>query len=208
MIPYVIHHVWVGGEMPPRLDAYVESWRHHHPAWEHRVWGNDSFGWLDNQSLFDDAESHTSSVGQFRSDIARYEILWRFGGVYVDTDMECLKPLDPLMDVEAFVAWETDDVWVNNAVIGACPGHPLIAACIERLPLSVRENAGARPNKLTGPQMLTPLVVGRDDVTIHDAGMFYPYRWDELDRQGEDFSGSFAVHHWDNARKRRGLVDG
>lgn len=202
MIPRVIHHVWVGGPMPDHLAAYVATWREHHPTWDHRLWTEHDLDWLENQQLFNDAPRHTRSVGQFRSDVARYEILHTFGGVYVDCDFECRQPLDGILDeVDRFAAWETDGVWVNNAIIGAAPGDQMMGDLIAALPASVSRNAGNRPNVMTGPQFLTP-IARTHDVTLFPSAWFYPYRWDELDRAGEEFPQAFAVHHWDNARKR------
>lgn len=203
MIPPVIHHVWVGDPMPDHLAAYVATWAEHHPKWGHRLWGEGDLDWLTNQRLYDEAEKHTPAVGQFRSDVARYEILHRHGGVYVDADFECLRPLDELLTgVRCFAAWETDGVWVNNAIMGAEPGHPLFAELIRRLPSNVVRKRGRRPNHLSGPRFLTPVARAYRDVTVFESALFYPYRWDELDRAGEPFPDAYAVHHWDNARKR------
>lgn len=205
MIPATIHHVWVGPPMPDRLAAYVATWKALHPTWEHRLW--TEFHDLENQDLYDRADEIAGRfAGQLRSDLARYEILWRHGGVYVDADMEALRPFDPLLDAEAFAGWEDDGRWVNNAVLGAVPGHPLMRALTRSAPASIRRNRRYRPNRMTGPGLLTPLVK-RHPITVHPRTVFYPYRFDELDRQGGDYGDAFAVHHWDNTRKRRGLVD-
>ena len=181
MIPHTFHSIWVGDPMPDHLAAYVASWVDVNPGWTHRIWGEADLDWLTNQSLFDEAEKHTTSVGQFRSDIARYEILHRFGGVYVDCDFEALAPIAGLIaDADCFAAWETDGTWINNAIMGATPGHPLLLELIAKLPDNVRRNRGKRPNILTGPQLLTPLMRSREDVTIFPSSMFFPYRWDEL----------------------------
>lgn len=203
MIPRVLHHIWVGPPMPDRLAPYVQSWRDLHPAWEHVMW--TGFDWLDNQHLYDTAERITAHVGQLRADLARYEVLYKHGGVYVDCDMEALRPIDALLDVECFAGWETDGQWVNNAVLGCVPGHPLMRDLIDAAPGSVRRNRRFRPNRMTGPHLLTPLAL-EHGITVHPSSVFYPYRWDQLGRQGGDYGDAYAVHHWDNARKRKGLV--
>lgn len=200
MIPRVFHSVWVGPPMPEHLAAYLKTWTALHPGWKHRLWGEDDLDWLTNQELFDHAEAHTTSVGQFRSDVARYEILHRHGGIYVDCDFEALAPIDDLLfDVDCFAAWETDDVWVNNAILGAVPGHPFLADLIAGLPASVRRHRGKRPNISTGPQYLTP-IARRHQIRLFPSAQFFPYRWDELHRGGEHFPNAFAVHHWEHKR--------
>lgn len=202
-IPRVIHHVWVGGPIPGHLVAHIDTWEALHPSWEHRLWREADLDWLENQDLFDRAEEITPHVGQLRADIARYEILYAFGGLYVDCDMHALRPVDPLMGDRCWAAWETDGQWVNNAVLASEPGHPLWADAIAGLPDNVRRHRRRRPNVMTGPQYLTPLAL-EHGITVHPSAAFYPYRWDELDRHAEDFPDAYAVHHWDNARKRRG----
>lgn len=205
MIPRILHHIWVGPAMPQRLSPYVDSWRTLHPEWEHRF--HTGFDGLQNQALYDNAEAITPHVGQLRSDLARYELLYRHGGVYVDCDLEALRPIDDLLDAPCFAGWEMDGRWVNNAIIGAEPGHPLMRALIEQAPRSIHRHRGKRPNIMTGPHLLTPLARNRGDVVIHPQDAFYPYSFAELDRQGGDYGDAYACHHWDNTRKRKGLVD-
>lgn len=208
-IPRRLHFIWLGPPMPDHLAAYIVSWRDLHPDWDHHLWTEHELRWLANQSLFDHAEDHTPHVGQFRADIARYEILHRLGGVYVDCDFEARRPIDDLLDVGCFAAWEIDDVWVNNAILGATPGHPFLADLIDGLPANVTRTRGKRPNVMTGPQYLTPVYRRHaDTVTVHPSRCFYPYLWNELHRAGEDFPDAYAVHHWENARRRRGVPRG
>lgn len=204
MIPRLLHFVWVGDPIPGQFAEWVSGWRDLHPTWDVRVWSEDDLDWLHNQDIFDRAEQIAPGhEGQLRSDVARYEILFRFGGVYLDCDLEPRRPLDDLLDTECFAAWETDDVWINNAVIGAVPGHDLMHRLVAELPHNVKRQHGKRPNHMTGPRFLTPRARAHG-ITLHPARLFYPYRWDELDRAGEEFPDAYAVHHWNNARRRRG----
>lgn len=212
MIPRVVHHIWLGGPLPEHLEAYVESWRQVHPDWAHRMWTDKTLPELTNQDVFDRAAEIVgpAELGQLRADIARIEILHRYGGVYVDADMEARKHLDPLLEVECFAGFEDPKRrWVNNAVLGSIPGHPFLAALIEQLPESCEaaQRAGIRrPNRFSGPQFVTPIWSNRfrESVTVHPSTYFYPYSWSELDRQGEEFPDAYAVHHWNHRRMTRG----
>lgn len=196
-IPRVFHSVWVGDPMPDHLVEYVATWTQVHPGWAHRLWTENDLDWLENQELFDFAEAITQHHGQFRADVARYEILNRYGGVYVDCDFEALASIEELLiGVDCFAAWETDDVWINNAILGSIPGHPLLRKLIDGLPANVKKHRGKRPNITSGPQYLTPLMRDRTDVSIFPSSAFYPFRWDELERRGEHFPGAYGVHHW------------
>lgn len=74
----------------------IEGWRRAHPRWDVQIWDDarvEAAG-LENAAAFRNAPNWGE-----KSDIARYEILFRHGGVYVDCDMVCLAPIDPLIEV-------------------------------------------------------------------------------------------------------------
>jgi mannosyltransferase OCH1-like enzyme len=165
---------------------------------------------LHNQWLYDEAgEIAPDHVGQLRSDVLRYEILHRFGGIYVDADFECLKPIDDLLEgVECFAAWEIQDRWVNNAVMGCVPFHPFLERLIAGLTESAERNRGFKPNRISGPRYVTPIWRKHGEgVTIFPQRLFYPYGFSEIDkhRVGEEWPDAYAVHHWGNRRRERGV---
>lgn len=191
--------------MPDHLKAYGETWERHHPGWEFCLWNEDNLPPLQNQQLFDMAEVIApNNVGQFRADIARYELLHTRGGVYVDTDMECLQPLDSLIaGVDCFAGWELANRWVNNAVLGSVAGHPFLAALVDGLEANVRRKRGARPNVLSGPGYVTPMYRRfAKQVTVFKQRTFYPYGFADVgtDREKGPFPDSYACHHWENTR--------
>lgn len=190
--------------MPGHLVAYGETWRSQHPGWDHILWTDDMLPPLRNQRVFDAAERLAPrNIGQLRADVVRYELLEQFGGVWIDCDMECRRPIDPLADVECFAGWESQGVWVNNAILGAEAGHPFIRALVAGVERSVVVNRGKRPNVMTGPQYLTPIYrLHADEVVIYPKDYFYPYLWSELDRGDEAFPDAWAVHHWGNRRNK------
>ena len=116
------------------------------------------------------------------ADLIRLEALIRWGGVYVDQDVEPLRPLDVLLYVPAFAAWE-DANSVPNAVMGAVPEHPAMLACLElmisRLPGDTWQS---------GPGVLTACLPGRSDVLLLPPGSFYPVHYRDPDRDTQDDS--------------------
>lgn len=209
MIPRIIHQIWFGSEVPSELQFYAATWKYHHEHWVYQLWTEANLFELRNQTLFDSAEEIApNNVGQFRADLARYEILHRFGGVYVDMDFECVRNLDQLLaPVRAFAAWEEQDKWINNAILGAHPGDDFLDEIIRAIPFNVQHYLGSRPNKLTGPQLLTRLWrSSKPDWTIFDKELFYPYLYNELHRKGQSFPNAYAIHHWNNARRGKQSV--
>jgi inositol phosphorylceramide mannosyltransferase catalytic subunit len=189
-IPRVIHRIWLGdAPLPPEAEEFGDSWARHHPGWESRWWGDDDLRRLVPAEAIERARSHSE-----QSNLLRYEILRRHGGIYLDTDVECLRPIDQLLDgATAFAAWEGPES-VGTAVLGAVPGHPLFEdAARAALPNSGR---GVNSPEATGPRFFTLVVADHRNVRLFDSSLFYPYRWDEPHRRSERFPDAYAVHHW------------
>ncbi len=195
-VPHTIHRIWLGEEeMPDELRRYGEGWAEQHPDWEIRTWGGEDYRRLVPAA----ARERARQVAE-ASDLLRYEILSRHGGVYLDTDVECRRPLDPLLEgVSAFAAWEAPHR-VGTAVLGSAPGHPAFVDAARE----ARETAGLGPDSAfsTGPGFLTVVLAEHPDVTIFDSSLFYPYGWDEPRPPDDAIDGAYAVHHWAGATDR------
>jgi hypothetical protein len=190
-IPRTIHRVWLGSaSMPVQHERFGETFAKHHPGWQMRLWTDEDLPALDI-----DADDRASCRTQRElANLARYEILSRFGGVYADTDVECLRPLTPLLrGIDAFAALEQPGR-VCNAILGAVPGHPVFgrASRLARRTLGT----GAHSVNANGPYFLSLLLEQESGVAIFGAKLFYPYLWDEPERRDESFPDSYAVHHW------------
>ncbi|WP_432830373.1 glycosyltransferase [Dactylosporangium sp. CA-092794] len=196
VIPRVFHRIWLGSPLPERERAYGETWARYHPGWELRLWTDADVPPLINQGYFD----ATVSLAQ-KADILRYEILLNHGGVYLDTDFECYRSIEPLLSgVELFCARE-DGFRTANGLLGGTPGHPFIAAVMAALPDSVAWRPGRPPNEQTGPELLTRTIAEQDALgnpvpTIFGPELFFPYHWTEPHRAGETFPDAYAAHHW------------
>lgn len=206
----ILHQIWVGPPRPKHLDRMAETWREQHPDWDYLLWDEEAIAALDldNQDLYDRAPDlvPADAVGQYRADIARYEILHRYGGVYADMDTTCQKPIGPLLPEGQLVAgWEVQGKWVGNTVIAAPAGHPALAEIIAALPAIALRHAPAGANRLSGPKAITPLLRRRKDVTLLDQGTFYPVAWDEPERSTDPHPHAYVVHHWQHQRDLRGL---
>lgn len=183
-------------EESPRFAAFKERLAELHPDWEIRTWQDSSeLRWLRNQKLFDQW-FEKDPYGRI-PDILRYELLWKFGGVYIDTDFEPLRPLDVLLeDPRPFAAWENERT-MCTAILGAPPQHPAIDALITNLPAHAKKMADRTPNYATGPEFATKIWRGREDVRRLPPICFYPVGWWETHRLGIEYPPeTFAVHHW------------
>lgn len=193
LIPKIIHRIWLtsGNPLPDEYVSYGETWRNHHPGWEMKLWTEQNLPEMIHSELF----AKCTNFGQ-KSDILRYELLHRYGGIYVDTDFECLRPFDDILaGVECFVG-EEDPERLNNAILGCIPGHAFVGELLRKLPDSMDEHAGKWPVDQTGPRFVTDIARGRADLTIFPARFLYPYSHRERFRKGGVFPDAYAVHHW------------
>jgi mannosyltransferase OCH1-like enzyme len=104
MIPKVIHYFWFGGNPLPKLaQDCIESWKHFMPDYEIRRWDETNF---DVNQISYTREAYEAKKWAYVSDYARIKVLYEVGGVYLDTDVELIKSLDPIISKGAFMACE------------------------------------------------------------------------------------------------------
>lgn len=198
-VPRLIHQVWIGPDAPPT--RWLETWRDRHPGWERRLWRGpdlDRFG-LRHRGLYDRYVACGRWCGAVN--VARVEILLRYGGVYVDADMTARHPLDdaPFMDASAWVVRSPHKRdRITNAVMGSEPGHPLLVDYQDALG-GVTE---LHPSwQKTGAGILTPLVKRHAEVTVVESGAFLPTTMHN--RPGPPYRGVvYGEHHWGTTRGR------
>ena len=201
LIPKKIHQIWLGGELPEKYKQFTESWKRFHPSWEYRLWTDkdaDEFGMTRA-----DAYYSSKNLGT-RSDIFSYEILRRHGGLYCDTDFECLKPFDDLLWLNFFTSVAYDArLEMYHGLMASVPEHPIVNSCVADQIQYDGENGELIMNA-TGPYHLTRCFL--KNVTENTQGVvafpmqfFYP--WPNYERFGKEpykyiQSFSYAIHYW------------
>lgn len=116
MIPKIVHYCWFGRKKKPRLvRKCIASWKKLLPDYEFFEWNEDNF----DINMFEYAkEAYNKKKYAFVSDVARLYALQNFGGIYMDTDVELLKPLDIFLKHCAFCGFESEN-FLSTAIIGA-----------------------------------------------------------------------------------------
>jgi len=168
VIPQVVHQVWLGPKPAPT--EWMETWET--IGYDVRIWNEAKLTWLHNQELFD----HLMQRGMYdvACDVARVEILHKHGGLYVDSDMERVGPVElgsclvlseePSMQ-EPFL--------VSNAFMACLPGELLFRRYITALsrvkPERVFPNTGW---DICGPGLLTRLTAFHRGAVILPAWLF------------------------------------
>jgi len=137
-IVHIVHQVWLGpAPIPARCLAAMRTWRALHGTWTYKLWRDADVASLAMAPPVRRAYALARNFGE-KSDIARYAILQKHGGVYADVDVDCVAGFDGLHAFEAevdFYCGESNTpaaVELGNSLIGARPGHPLLEQCLLR----------------------------------------------------------------------------
>ncbi len=124
MIPKKINYMWLGGKaMPDKLKRCIDTWHKLCPDYEIIEWNEDNYDLKKHPYMI---EAYESGGFGFVPDYARIDILYNYGGLYMDTDIELIKNLDPLLNQEAFCGLEKWQVVNFGGCSGAVQGHPMI----------------------------------------------------------------------------------
>ena len=127
-IPKIIHYCWFGNNPKPELvERCISSWKRYCPDYEIVEWNEASFDVHSN--LFTE-EAYQARKWAFVSDYVRGYALLRYGGIYLDTDMELLKPLDSLLNCTFFAGFEARDS-VAAGIIGSIRDNDVIINYLE-----------------------------------------------------------------------------
>ena len=128
MIPKKIHYCWFGrGKMPELAVKCIESWKEYLPEYEIKEWNEDTF----DLSLYPYAkEAYDNRKFAFVTDVVRLYALYYEGGIYMDTDVEVLKPLDYLLQFDGVSGFETDSQ-IPTGLMASQKGLPLIKELLD-----------------------------------------------------------------------------
>jgi len=145
IIPRKIHFIWLGGKLPSSFQKTIDTWKEFHPSWEIKLWTKadvKSFKFI-NKTAFNKAKTDKE-----KSTIWRYEILYRYGGLFVDLQTKCHNSFADLHQTSEFYAFtkcSKSKIELSNSIIGSQPNHPIIQLCTFLI----------RPGQNVGPDYFT-----------------------------------------------------
>lgn len=188
-IPKIIHRT-VPEVTTAEVEGWWERWQDLHPHWMCLTWRDP----LDPADFpLTSAAWHRCTSGAQRAGLIRLELLLTHAGIYVDSDVEPIRRLDPLLHLEGFSAWESPTV-TPDAVMGARAGHPAVRRCLDLALERIEQGAW-----VSGPGVTTEVLPGRDDWLLLPPASFYPYYFNEPERADDDFAALpwvMGVHRW------------
>lgn len=200
MIPKKIHFCWFGpNQYSPMVEKCIASWNKKLIGWEIILW-NEKNSPIDHPFV---KKALTDKKYAFVADYVRFYALYNYGGVYLDTDIEIVKNLTPLLDNEFFSGSEDcEGQYVSAGVVGSVSGH----IYLEQV-LNYYDNLKKYE---TSPAILTKIFNNNkfSNISIYSHEYFYPYNpYDKNQKVKQLFfcditKNTYAIHHWNFSWKR------
>lgn len=204
-IPKTIHQLWIGPKKRPQ--KLMETWRDKNPGWNHIIWSEDNlteFTWRNQRHI--DAMPEWNG----KADIMRYEILHKYGGVFMDADSECLQPLDDFfLAHDCWACLENESqrgALVACGIMATVPGCRLMELCIKELE-ALPKDVGTPAWWTVGPVFFTWVIHKHlySDIHLYPGHWFIPNHY-----TGQTYTGTdkvYADHKWGTAMHRYGELD-
>lgn len=163
-IPKIIHYCWLGQNKKSELhEKCISSWKKYCPDYKIIEWNESNFDININKYV---KEAYASKKYAFVSDFVRLYAIYNYGGIYMDTDVEIIKPIDDLLFVPGFMSFETKKYIQSGIMAGEKGnlwfkeqldsyredsffdenGNPILVTNVERITRISKEQHGFIPN--------------------------------------------------------------
>ena len=206
MIPKTLHYMWFGSTPMPRIcGECIESWHKVLPSdWSFQFWNEDNY----NVNTTNDfaRQAYNSGNYAFVSDYARWDILHRQGGVYVDTDVFLLKDITPLLQHKAFGGRNGLGLFASGLILGAEPNLPIFAEMKAEYDRRNFLTKDGKPTFVTNIMVENDLLVRHNlkpdleiaqnvaDITIYPTDYFCPFS--PADGTLKTTANTYAIHQF------------
>ena len=207
MIPKTIHYCWFGGNPKPKsVQRCIDSWKKYCPDYEIKEWNEQNY---DVNRIPYTRDAYQAGKYAFVSDVARFWVLYHEGGVYFDTDVEVIRPIDTLIERGPFMGWEqagSNILYVNPGLGLAAPkGFSLYQEILDGFAKLSYYLDDGKFNPYTMIPMVTDLLKGKglqidgslqivDGLTIYPTDYLCPM--DSLTGKITKTEKTYTIHHY------------
>lgn len=206
MIPKILHFVWLGkAPYPELMTQCIASWEKYCPGYQIMKWDEDNFP-MDRYSFV--REAYNAKKYAYASDFIRLWALYNYGGIYCDTDLELVAPLDGLLNDAGFIGFQQPDLYLQTALMGFVPHSDIVFDLLNEYDDKrfVREDGtlDLSPNTWAVTSYFSALGLQRDnseqilaDVHVYPSDYFCPIDWEFGERNLTE--RTVAIHHFDGS---------
>lgn len=206
MIPKVIHYCWFGkGKKSELCKKCIYTWKKKLIGYEIKEWNESNFNINCNAYV---AEAYEKKRYAFVSDYVRLYVLYNYGGIYLDTDVEVLKTFDSLIKLKGFMGFENEEL-VAAGVIGSIKNNEFIGELL-RLYNNKHFLVKGKANTVTNVRTITNLLlengliqndkyqeVYKDNMIILPSDYFYPLKLG--DKKPIITKNTFCIHWYEGS---------
>lgn len=213
IVPRIIHQIWLGSKIPKKYFIWRKSWMDQNPGFKYVLWDEKK---ILKTGLINEKKFLKAKNFGVKSDIARYEILYKFGGIYVDVDFEALKPIETNLLSRSFVAGQLFDYkpQINNALIISKPKSNFLKTVIYSLGEYHEGMTGEEVMNYSGPYYLSKLAfenINSEDILVLPSQYFYPWPHFMKHVSNDPYSWktkiTVAIHHWEASWMKKSLME-
>ncbi|CAG9613767.1 hypothetical protein BACCIP111899_02986 [Bacillus rhizoplanae] len=202
-IPRIIHYCWFGEkEKPDIVKRCIDSWERNLSEYEIKEWNENNFDINCNSYV---REAYKFRKFAFVSDYVRVYALYKFGGIYLDTDVEVFRPFDNMLHHDSFWGFEQEN-YIATSTIGAAKGNKLIKIFLDSYEEKNFMKADGSHDDLTNVAIVTELLkniglkMNGEYQEIEDIGAFYPQTYfspyDYINCRKFITKNTYAMHHF------------
>ena len=200
MIPKIIHYCWFGRNPLPELaQKCIASWRKYLPDYEIKEWNEDNF---DVNIIPYTAEAYAQKKYAFVSDYARFWVLYKYGGIYFDTDVEVIRSLEELLRNDAFFCFENKQYVASGLGFGSVAHGKVIQAMLKEYEILLDGKNGVRMCPKLNTQALVALGLKQNgrkqnvcEAVIYPMDVLNPYN--SATGKLEKTENTFSIHWYE-----------
>ncbi len=223
MIPRIVHYCWFGKKpLSSEILMNIESWKKFNPNFKLRLWNEKNSPMTLTYMKVAKFFKYWSNMSNF---IRLYSLSLE-GGIYLDTDVECLHSFEELLSYKCFFGFQQnkkgqiESQAVNSAICGAEKGNPFIKELLNKF---LKKFSGIELSYLSGPKFITDELIIKgllnhqyeenkieiDGITLFPHYYFYPYPWDgELNPHKDIKTNTYCIHKWNWSWKNEQTFQG
>lgn len=203
MIPKIIHYCWFGGNpLPEDAKRYIATWKKYCPDYEIREWNEHNFDVTQNTYCY---EAYKAKKWAFVTDYVRLKVLHDCGGIYMDTDVEVCKALDPFLRYSAFSGFETENK-IPTGILGSQKEGGWITYLLSYYDTK-HFNLNGKMDLTTNVSTISQMTKDKYDIKLDNTfqifgenNVIFPFEYfcakDMMDGKIKSTNNTYTVHHF------------
>lgn len=204
MIPKIIHYCWFGNnELPEDIQFFIKTWKKYCPDYEIKEWNENNFDV--NQNLYC-KEAYEAKKWAFVSDYVRLKVLYDYGGIYMDTDVEVCKSFDDLLEYNAWSGFESDSK-IPTGTMAASKNNTWIKYLLTYYDNKSFRKENNKYDLTTNVETITRMTKEKYNIKLNntfqvfgDNNLIFPFDYfcakDLMDGKIKRTNNTYTIHHF------------